>query len=655
MRTLMDWLMPCLITLALLLPGAALGQQIDKETAPVTPGPASGAKTPSAPAGKPEVLPSGVTLQKDIEYAAGGGNSRSLDLYLPRSTEQPVPLVMFIHGGGWHSGSKDGCPAKFLAEHGYAVASINYRFSQDAVFPAQIEDCRAALRFLRSQAAKYHLQSDHVGVWGGSAGAHLAALLGTAAAADFSGDPAKATAEGKVDEGIRVQCVVDMYGPVDFTHLMGSSPQKKDTSAIKLLGPCANEAELMTKAKWASPVTYVRRDNPPFLVQHGDADKTVPLEQGREIADVLQKAGVEVSLTVMPGAGHAGAAFFTEENHKALVAFFDKYLKPARRATTTKAEAPAVVPGEAAMLTLADLGPADPTTAPTVATSQPDPLSPNVTLQKDIEYVPGGGKSRTLDLYLPPSDRPVPLLIFIHGGGWRGGSKDGCPAKFLANYGFAVASINYRVAREAVFPAQIEDCRAALKFLRAQAAKYHIQPDHVGVWGGSAGAHLAALLGTSAAIDFSAGPDKATPDGKFDEAVRVQCVIDMYGPSDLTPVVGRNPDRNDVWKAAAALLGPCADDKELMKKAKWASPVTYVRRDSPPFLVQHGDADVVVPLEQGRKMAEALQKAGADATLMVMPGAGHAGAPLFTEENHQALVAFLNKHLKPASGSAPPK
>jgi len=270
-------------------------------------------------------LPPGVTLQKDIEYVPGGGQSHTLDLYLPASSGKPVPVLMFIHGGGWRSGSKDGCPAKFLAEHGYAVASINYRFSQEAAFPAQIEDCRAALKFLRAQAAKYNLQPDRVGVWGGSAGGHLASLVGTSPAVDFSKGPGAPL--GKADESVRVQCVVDMYGPSDFTHLMGSNPQKKDASAIKLMGPCASEAELMTKARWASPVTYVSRDNPPFLIQHGDADKTVPLEQAQEFAAALKAAGVETTLMVMPGAGHAGAAFFTEENHKTVVAFLDKHLK----------------------------------------------------------------------------------------------------------------------------------------------------------------------------------------------------------------------------------------------------------------------------------------------------------------------------------------
>jgi len=280
--------------------------------------------------------------------------------------------------------------------------------------------------------------------------------------------------------------------------------------------------------------------------------------------------------------------------------------------------------------------------------TKPAQVPSGAILEKDIAYIPGGSKAQVLDLYLPETaGKPaVPLLMFVHGGGWRGGSKDGCPAKFLAQHGYAVASIDYRLAREAVFPAQIEDCRAALRFLRSRAAKYNIDPGRFGVWGGSAGGHLAALLGTSAAVDFSKGPEGMKAPGKLDETARVQCVIDMYGPTELSQVAGRNPDRNDVWKAAAALLGPCADDKELMSRAKWASPVTYVNRDNPPFLIQHGDADVIVPLEQSRILLAALQKAGVEATLTVLPGAGHAGAPLFTEENHKTILEFLDKHLK---------
>jgi len=282
------------------------------------------------------------------------------------------------------------------------------------------------------------------------------------------------------------------------------------------------------------------------------------------------------------------------------------------------------------------------------APAKPSPLPSGVTVQKDIEYVPKGGKSRTLDLYRPQSAKEaLPVLVFIHGGGWRGGSKDGCPAKFLAQHGYAVASINYRLSREAKFPAPIEDCRAALRFLRAQAEKYRLQPDRVAVWGGSAGGHLAALVGTSAAVDFSGGPDSENVVGKVDESVRVQAVIDMYGASDLALLMVNKAWRDHgVSQAAIQLLGSSADDPELMKKSKWASPVTYVGRDTPPFLIQHGDADRVMPLEQARVMDAVLKKAGVETTLMVMPGAGHAGGAFFSKENQKTLVAFLDRHLK---------
>ncbi len=306
----------------------------------------------------------------------------------------------------------------------------------------------------------------------------------------------------------------------------------------------------------------------------------------------------------------------------------------------------------APLLLLANLRGQEPvvtgTTAPEVATNQAPALPPGVTVQKDIAYVPGGGPSRSLDLYLPDSGgKPVPLLVFIHGGGWRGGSKDGCPAKFLAQYGYAVASLNYRLSRQASFPAQIEDCRAALRFLRAGAATYHIQPDHVAVWGGSAGGHLAALLGTSPAVDFSVGPGAPNVVGKVDESIRVQCVVDMYGATDFTLLMADKAQvEHGVGGAAIQLLGSPASQEDLMARSKWASPITYVSHDSPPFLIQHGDADKTMPLEQARVMAEALQKAGVEETLMVMPGAGHAGAAFFTDENHKTVLAYLDKHLK---------
>ena len=134
----------------------------------------------------------------------------------------------------------------------------------------------------------------------------------------------------KADESARVQCVIDWYGPADFTKLMGSKAIKTDHAAIKLLGPYLSEDELLAKARWASPITYVRSDNPPFLIEHGDADPTVPVQQSRELADALHKVSVAATLREMPGSGHGGPAFSKEENQKMILTFLDRHLKPGK-------------------------------------------------------------------------------------------------------------------------------------------------------------------------------------------------------------------------------------------------------------------------------------------------------------------------------------
>ena len=162
---------------------------------------------PKAP---PANLPKGVKFLPDLQYVEDAHERHRLDLYVPEKADRPLPLLVWIHGGGWFMGNKDGCPLMYLAAKGYVVASINYRLSQHAVFPAQIEDCKAAIRWLRANAAKYHIDPSDVGVAGGSAGGHLVALLGTTAGVkELEGK------EGNLDQSSRVQYAVDYFGPAD--------------------------------------------------------------------------------------------------------------------------------------------------------------------------------------------------------------------------------------------------------------------------------------------------------------------------------------------------------------------------------------------------------------------------------------------------------
>ena len=264
-------------------------------------------------------LPAGVKFLPDLQYVEGGHERNRLDLYLPEKAEGRLPLVVWIHGGAWWAGSKDGCPAVYLTTKGYAVASINYRLSQHAVFPAQIEDCKAAIRWLRANAAKYHIDADHIGVWGSSAGGHLVAMLGTTGnVKEMEGTG------GNLDQSSRVQCVVDWFGPTDMT-TMGKQADKPGTPVAKLIGGPVQENQ--EKARKASPLTYVGKDSAPFLIMHGDQDNTVPLNQSEVLAEALKKAGVEVKLQVIEGNGHGGPGFNCPESRKLIEDFFAKYVR----------------------------------------------------------------------------------------------------------------------------------------------------------------------------------------------------------------------------------------------------------------------------------------------------------------------------------------
>jgi acetyl esterase/lipase len=280
------------------------------------------AQQPAVPLQRPSLIPADCKVLKDLTY--GDHERNKLDLYLPKS-DAPLPLVIWIHGGGWEGGSKDYNIAALplLREH-YAVASINYRLSQHAVFPAQIEDCQAAVRWLREHAKEFNLDPDHFGAWGGSAGGHLVALLGTIDDKTF---PAK---EGAKACSGGVQAVCDWFGPADFLHwgpITIDNPLAKKPSAISRLfgGTVPDKQDLARKA---SPVTYVSKTSTPFLIYHGDSDPVVPLQQSEELNDLLKKAGVDSTLHVVKGAQHGGAGFMAPEVLKEEEVFFDKYLKP---------------------------------------------------------------------------------------------------------------------------------------------------------------------------------------------------------------------------------------------------------------------------------------------------------------------------------------
>lgn len=259
----------------------------------------------------------------DLEFAVVNGQSLKLDLYMPKGVKSP-PLVLWIHGGGWHAGNKSSCGIKWMTEHGYAVASTSYRLTDKATFPAQIHDCKAALRWLRANESKYGYSTHKVGVAGSSAGGMLAALMGTCGGVKaLEGDVG-----GNSEQSSRVDAVIDFYGASDFILRSKTQPHranKPGSVVYKLLGGGADkEIEL---AKQASAAYHVSSDDPPMLIFHGDKDNTVLLDQSLKIQEVYKSANLPLDLHILKGAGHGGKQFYSEENKGRMIAFLNKHLK----------------------------------------------------------------------------------------------------------------------------------------------------------------------------------------------------------------------------------------------------------------------------------------------------------------------------------------
>lgn len=265
-------------------------------------------------------LPKGVRRLANLEYAETPSGKQLIDLYLPEGAPAgPLPTVLWIHGGGWKGGSKENCPLVWMVAEGYAVASLDYRLTQYAKWPAQIDDCRSALRWLRKNSSTYSLDPDRIGIGGGSAGGHLVAMLGTQ--------------QPPVDEPIssRVRAVYDQYGPSDLLSMPANIVAGKTreelakSNSARLLGDIV--ADIPEIAKLASPIHHVSMGDAPFLILHGTKDEKAPVEQSQRLHDKLVAAGVPSTLHLLEGAGHGGKAFDTPEVRRWVLAFFDQHLK----------------------------------------------------------------------------------------------------------------------------------------------------------------------------------------------------------------------------------------------------------------------------------------------------------------------------------------
>ncbi len=270
---------------------------------------------------KGPVVPEGVIFERGIEYTNPDNQHLQLNLARPSNGDGPFPAVLCIHGGGFRAGKREGYDGLCLrlAQHGYVAMTASYRLAPKYRFPAAIHDVKAAVRWARANAAKYHIDPARIGVTGGSAGGHLAQFLGvTGDVREFEGTG------GNAEQSSKVACVVNVYGPSDFTKSYGKSVDAAEVLPLFLGGNLETARRLHVRA---SPLYWVTPNAAPTLCIHGTEDKYVDHEQAVWLVDRLKAAGVEAELLTLPGAGHGFRGQDAATAEKAMIGFFDKNLK----------------------------------------------------------------------------------------------------------------------------------------------------------------------------------------------------------------------------------------------------------------------------------------------------------------------------------------
>jgi acetyl esterase/lipase len=275
----------------------------------------------AALAQKDPPVPDTVTFEKGIEYTNPDNQHLQLNMARPKIGDGPFPCVLFIHGGGFRAGNREGYNAQIIrmAEKGYVAVTVSYRLAPKYPFPAAIHDTKAAVRWLRANAKKYNIDPNNIGVTGGSAGGTLAQMLGvTTDVKEFEGDG------GNPKESSAVKCVVNVYGANDFTKSYGKSKDAHEVLPLYLGGDLEKARAAHIRS---SPLYWVTPNAMPTLCIHGTKDDYVHVEQAEMLVEKLKAANVEVDLIKLEGAGHGFKGKDAETAEKAMIAFFDKHLK----------------------------------------------------------------------------------------------------------------------------------------------------------------------------------------------------------------------------------------------------------------------------------------------------------------------------------------
>lgn len=268
---------------------------------------------------------------------------------------------------------------------------------------------------------------------------------------------------------------------------------------------------------------------------------------------------------------------------------------------------------------------------------------PNIVKTAGIPYATVDGETLALDLYMPAQTEDPPLVVFIHGGAWRFGSRDSVSTIDLVDHGFAVASVSFRLTPVAPLPAQVHDIKGAIRFLRAHEDDYGYDAERIGITGVSSGAHLAALVG----LTNGSAPHEGEVGDNLDVSSDVQAIVSYFGASNLTSILDQSTPfgLNVREPALELLLGGSVEDK--VDLARFGSPVFQVDENDPPLLLLHGDQDPQMPINQSHELHGVAKEQGLDVQFEVVHGAAHGGGAFFDAERTALVSEFLSRTLNP--------
>lgn len=513
----------------------------------------------------PEMINDHVGVYRHLEFVSHSDGALQLDLYVPGGAGEPVPAIIVIPGGGFRSQVKEkfAAEAQRLAEAGFAAASIGYRGSPEHTFLATVHDTKAAVRFIRANAAQFNIDPDLIGAFGQSAGGHLAGMLAV------TGDSEKLEGEaGTPGVSSRVQAAVSFAGAFDFISRLRDGGHQGSGIEEKRAGNGAWIGEHFSakSAAWklASPYYHISEDDPPLLLVHCKDDATVPYQQSVQMYNGMKTIRPESRLLLFEKGGHSirTSPLVRDEAWSWTIAFFREHL--------VREE-------------------------PDDGSAQPEaPFEPAVPpTHTNVSYGPYA--RNLMDVWEVETATPAPVLVSIHGGGFHRGDKkisNRLLRECLAS-GIAVVTITYRFTDEAIAPAQFEDAARAIQFTRHNAKDWNIDPERIASSGGSAGAGMSLWL---AFHDDMADPDSSDP--VLRQSTRLTCVAVDNGQTSYDPRFIRDLfPGTDTWLTTplAHLFGVNLDELDDLPQEKYrlfeeVSALNHLTADDVPALLTYSSA-----------------------------------------------------------------